>query len=271
MDRVCEVFRNSVIRAFPRNGRKMWVSLLLDIRFIELGIKKALLFDYADVTTDKLETLLFEIEEGCPGFISSGSLMVVRIGQDNFILNYTTFSSHLAECVRRCCMPCGEKEEYYIIIDVSNKSSSPIELGNLNEIKKLRISLLTMQQRIKDIKEGSLNSKVLLEETKDVCFSSIYGILLNYPVVYWFNSESTNLAGEAMFAYKLKVRDKELFGIKVPKNYTVMSFTAPQCIDHQQNISYWETSIRNSLKSNCIEDNFLLPYRESTTLFKISL
>ena len=253
------VCRSAIFKAFPKTGRKIWRSLLLDLIFVKLGVKKSLLFDYADTTASELNALLSNLtikldDHGPMPQCLAKELLAIQVGKDIFIIHNRFFSDHVTTSIDNYL---GENEannetSFGIIIDVSSSKGKPCKLKDNEEIKNTKIALWSVLNKLHLRKSHCFPDNQLLEEDYNICMCTIYGIFLNYPVVYWLNTESNNLSNGLLHNYQLKIKGKNLFGIDVPDRYCITSFTVPESIDTEkkQDILLWWEKIKETLNLN---------------------
>ena len=225
-----DVFRSCVIEALPKSGRKIWRSLYLDLQFIQLGIKKTLLFDYANVSFDSLVSLVHTIKARCIGEIIWDELMVMKAGEDSFIFHYSKFLEYLAEVELMYFDSSQSNNKRRMIVDISTSSSSPKELDNKREIEELRKVIKEVIGKLVALRMTDSCCYVELSVSDEISWSTIYGIFLNYPVVYWLNTENSNLLGENLINYQIRMKENLLFETEVPKNYSALSFSVPDAL-----------------------------------------
>ena len=225
-------FRSCVIEALPKTGRKIWSSLYLDFQFIQLGIKKALLFDYADVTFENLVSLVSTIGAQCGVELVSSELVVMKAGKDSFIFHYSKFLQYLAEAegIYFGSYSSHDINKKSMIADISTSCSSPKELDKKHEIEELQKLIREVRKKLLTLRESDSCNYIVLSDSEEISWCTIYGFFLNYPIVYWLKSESNNLIGENLINYQIRMNESSYFGIEIPKNYCVLSFSVPEVL-----------------------------------------
>jgi len=249
-----QLFRSCVLEVFPRSGRKIWCSLYLDLQFIQLGIKQSLLFDYADVSFEDLISLVSEIKAKCIGELIGNELIVVKAGGNYFILHYTKFLQYLGDVEQiyfsDSTFQCTNRRG--IITDISKSVSSPMELQNRLERDELCRIIEETKSKLRLSKSLS-SSHIVLFDTNEISWCTIFGIFLNYPCVYWLKTDNSNLVGESLINYHIKLNEKTAFGIEIPHNYNILSFTVPETIitlHGEDFVLQWYSSLRRILNCN---------------------
>ena len=222
-------FRYCVIEALPKNGRKIWSSLFLDFQFIHLGIKKALLFDYADVPFETLVSFVRTMGAKYSGQLVSSELMVMKAGKDSFIFHYSKFLHYLSEVEEiyfGSYSSCNINKKS-MIADISTSCSSPKELDRKHDVEELQKLFGEVRMKLLTLRETDSCKCVVLSDSEEISWCTVYGIFLNYPVVYWLKDEPSNLIGEDLVNYQIRMNESSHFGIDIPKKYCVLSFTVP--------------------------------------------
>ena len=240
-----QIFRSCVIKGLPRVGRKIWPSFYLDLKFVQLGLKKASLFDYASITSEDLNSLLIAIRNACQGDTVCDGLLAATVGEDIFIVNYRRFCEHCTQIESTYFADGPVRDGKGLLLDVSTDVVSPTELKSKQSLDELRSLITELKKTLLNLEYCGASAYSLLNESEGQPWCAIYGMLLNYPIVYWLKTHACNLVGTHLINYQVKIKKEELFGIKVPKNYTVLSFTIPESISSygQSVVSNWYSSI----------------------------
>lgn len=229
MARDLQSFRSCVSDAIPKVGRKIWPSLYLDLKFIQLGIKKSILFDYADVSVQNLNGLLHSIKIKCRELELAEELVAIQVGNDKFIIQHKPFLEYLSQVERIYFSYDWQNVEKRVgmILDISSDTQNAEELKDKTELDELE-NLISEAKRMLVENDKILKlHKNIVSDSENISWCTIYGIFLNYPVVYWLKTHNSNLSGEDLTNYQIRITEKEVFGISVPRNYAILSFTIP--------------------------------------------
>ena len=276
MDAGVNNFRSCIIETIPKSGRKIWPFLYLDFKLIQLGLKKSLLFDYADVTINDLEALLSAINIRCKDDSVAKDLAVMQAGGDKFIFHCSVFFEYLQDVEKTYFLQ--NSDEFSgrsgMIVDISASLACPKELQNKEDVDKLQNVIEEAKHKLFEIKGGGSYRHVFLSESNEVSWCTIYGIFLNYPFVYWLRTEESNLMGVNLINYQIKITESHLFGIKVPNSYIVLSFTVPESIVSSCGktiVANWFSHVTEILDGSCLSRGSISFHQEKKSIFQTSL
>ena len=224
-----EIF-DSIIKHFPRLKREICKKLSFDVRMVALGIKPSLLIDTIAVNDDIAQFKKFIIEintKAQVSFLKASSLKILCVKDDFFIVNLPDLLQTI------------DKRRIYI--DVSSKLQEPTVITESSEpfelLRKDMIAFLT---------------KMLIENTEDIVLNlqlkdnwnitTLFGIFIDYPVVYWYEIEDLKTCLEFQNLINLKLKSR----VRI-KSWTiereVYSFTIPQCVMNEEVDSFVESWI----------------------------
>lgn len=209
MDNLCAIVRSLYT--------KHWKQIAYQIHAVNdpNNPKRGFLFDCgsADVTIlAKLLVILEEANEICK------YVFLAAVKEDIFILNKRKFN----------------EETSHIIVDVSGNLNAPKLIENFETsngmFAKIRSQLKSNQEKFTQ-----------LEIEEDWCIPTVFGYLINYPILYYQNpSDDSNC---------LDFVELKVFQVK-SKDQTLISFSVPvelyeQSPDIQDLINDWQTNFQN--------------------------
>ena len=148
---------------------------MLDIKAVDVGIKPAYLYDIGLPVSHKLHSFISEL---LGDSLVSNLVSIVEIGMDCFIVN--------SESVKTIQESLSQNELGIKIVDITNDANSKI-FDN-------KTILAELHAAVKDIAGNLMSDRVQiysLTDTVQCNRTSLFGILLGYPTVYWFD-ESKN-------------------------------------------------------------------------------
>ncbi len=170
---------------------KYWKKLLLDAHSVCEGVKPSLLFDYTAATCDALQLCLTAAHNAnllpCP-------LQVIVVDQDNFIVNMQLFPQFIRTLIDATFIP---------LVDISGHLSKPVIMDKISaenvaqEICNSVLCQLGGQQgdasnttTTADAGYKQTNSSILTLYFADhINRSTVFGLLLGFPVVYWYKTD----------------------------------------------------------------------------------
>lgn len=157
-----------ISRHLGKSVAKKWRQLSLDILAVDSGVKPAYLYDIGQPVSHKVKEFVIEaVNES----LIENYLNIVEIGMDCLILR--------PDSVRQI------KETFDLqteIIDITNESSSVIVRPEAIKAQ--------LNEAINDIAANMVLDKVHLYSLSDSIHcnrTSLFGVMLGYPVVYWFD------------------------------------------------------------------------------------
>lgn len=161
MDRLLPIIRSRF--------KKHWKAIACQIYAVnsEENSKRGFLFDLGKIDVPGMVDILGRLKK--EGIIRR-DLMIVKVKEDFFILNPSKFQS-------------GGNE---IVVDVSESLEKPRKIEDLREIRKM---LEIVRNQILKLKEEEISVNVL-EVPENVCIPTIFGYLINYPIIYYLNPQS---------------------------------------------------------------------------------
>lgn len=203
--------------------RKHWRTIACQVHAVNDrdNPKRGFLFDCGKANVDALVDLVTKLK--IENLISK-DISVVIVKDDIFILNVEKFH-----------------EQSHIVIDIS---------GNLEQPKIMKVedatSIEEMFRDIKNqIKSSKENSLIHLEIRADYCVPTIFGYLINYPIVYYHENDANCLSLVDLNVHQI------LIG-----NETLISFSVPSAISNEN--LHVQQAIENWLHNFQSKDEFLI-------------
>lgn len=204
-----EVWRNICKQHLGRKILRHSQSLMINISAVDVGIKPAYLYDIGQPRGEKLKHLVGDLKHQ---ELIQNNLNVVEIGMDCVILNVEEFKKWTES------VEISDK-----LIDVSKSKDSPCfvtqeeAVVNLKEVtEKLRDELDSSRVKLSALTSVSCN------------VSSLFGLMLNYPLIYWYD-DSDGKGGNCLSMEKL-------VSVKVMVTCAIKSkrkpYTETKVIDH---------------------------------------
>jgi len=184
-----------------------------------VGLKPSVLWDFCSVDIEKLTFVLRNAFEA-----RTHELSVLEVNGDLFVCELPSLVRHLRQCARNT----------RVVIDVS-KNQSPCLANSdvLNQVTEMTLNVLQQIEKLRELRSTSdqLDVDFSTSGQLDVDFrwnvTTLYGLLLGFPVLYWFNhSESLDncLSFQDLQVHSLEVSSEEFSG--VPTSFSVPSSLA---------------------------------------------
>lgn len=197
--------------------------LTVNILAVDKGVKPSYLYDVAEPCGDKLKGLLKELRERS---LITTNLNVLEIGMDCLVVNTEAVKNEsvLQDLDQR-------------LINVSKFIKKPALCCNsdgVNSLKEAYTSIVT------DLDSDKVHF-VSLPCSVSCNISSLFGVLLNYPVIYWYKTDDGQgencLSMEKLVCVKVTA-DLNLKYLKTEssvclKESCLFSFSYPSCLNVQ--------------------------------------
>ena len=146
---------------------------------VDAGIKPSFLFDYAFIAAS---TIFDWINRLHAEKLTSNLLTVLDIEEHVFICNFNQLQCSLLQAK-------SADNKHPIVIDISSNLKHPV---SLTSAESLNIITLCLEGVIGDFLQ--LNEQpsevVAVEIFADINRTTLFGLLLSYPVLYWYSSTS---------------------------------------------------------------------------------
>ncbi|KAG2468355.1 UPF0739 protein C1orf74 homolog [Polypterus senegalus] len=160
-------------------------SLVTQTLAVEAGIKPALLYDSNGASSEQIQDYLQRLQDA--GLLSQ-DLYVLDIDESILIVNLECIVRHLEDILHH---------SQVALVDISCSLAQPA-IASLEVITSVHGQLAVLLESFKLLKsipsrEQKLFSIVNLRDTLGLDWNlcSVFGFLLGYPTVYWFNQEKS--------------------------------------------------------------------------------
>lgn len=199
--------------------RKHWRAIACQLHAVSdsQNIKRGFLFDCGAANIESLSDLVATLRTNN---LIGEEISIVIVKDDIFILNIQKFYH----------------ENKHDVIDISGSLEKPIIIEDLTCITEM------FRDIDKQLKSFAKNNSLKLEIKTDWCVPTIFGYLINYPVLYYLRpGEDDN----CLSSIDLKVHQV------ISDNQTLISFSIPteiyeENLNMQRNIETWLRSFQKS-------------------------
>jgi len=171
-------------------GRKVDVlSIYCNILAVDLALKPAFLYDASTPDSGKLVGLVTELRQ--KGFLEY-NLNIVELGMDCMLVNVGAVKQLNVDDV-------GER-----LVDVSSEIKAPAVAFDVAVMSELKTAVKQVTENL-----DSDEIKMCVIGVSRLCnITTLFGFLLDYPVLYWFKREDNCLSMEPLVAVKIVVKFK---------------------------------------------------------------
>lgn len=174
-----QVWRGIVSRCYGKKFVSASWRIWMDVWCVANGIKLTWIVDYLPLDPTKMRQLLED--SICAGIftIQNHSLAVLTLNSDLLVINTS---------IELVTPPAA------VFIDVSTKLDKPVIVGGC-AWEPVKRAMQDIHRALTSAAKSSAEQLVVVTQlmlAEDVNLSTVFGWLLGYPVVYWFDDSSPN-------------------------------------------------------------------------------
>lgn len=194
-------------------------DISINLIALKVGLKPSVLWDFCSVDVEKLTFVLRNAFE-----VRTHELSILEVNGDLFVCEIPSLVRHLRQCAKNS----------RVVIDVSKNQSPCLAKSDvLNQVTEMTFSVLEQIEKLQELgtTSGQLDVDFPTSGQLDVDFrwnvTTLYGLLLGFPVLYWFNhleSPDNCLSCRDLQVHSLEVTSEEFSG--VPTSFSVPSSLA---------------------------------------------
>ncbi|XP_071961400.1 UPF0739 protein C1orf74 homolog [Antedon mediterranea] len=242
--------REMIGKYFGKHAKRSWKSITSDFLYVLSGVKNGFLFDYGITDEDKIMCFLKDFTEllGVDTTAGDEGLFVTQVHENIFVINAKITVPFLTNFLEKSNSTC---------IDVSGKLDSPIICKEdvFLDIKsniKSSVKILDLKTEAETSQACNENKyKILKLDVTPTCnVSTLFGILIGYPVIYWYNaSDIDNCLGMVplrVYTVKCNVQIEGIFN----EEFTMYSFSVPDSLTSRfdGNITKWFSDLESRVE-----------------------
>lgn len=213
------VYDMEALRSFLKGtlSRRSWTGhriekLAQQLFFIGKGLKTGFVWDIGLMQAETANDLLDKLKEAK---LVQQSLILFKIGDDFGIVDATAIGSL--------------KFEHFCFINISKCLSSPkVVSESCKESSMIQNMFDEVCQQIKLTRTGQIWTIQL--DPSSACFPTVFGILIGYPIVYWYDvaeSDENCLAGLPLEVFQVGLPSG---GMSDDDVVPTISFSIPSCV-----------------------------------------
>ncbi|XP_040015481.1 UPF0739 protein C1orf74 homolog [Xiphias gladius] len=221
------------------------LDLAAQVSAVDLGFKPALLYDSNSASSEKVQQYLSSLQSSQ---LVSKSLLTLDLNGNTLIVNPVTVRSDLEQVL---C------ESSVAVIDVGHSLEKPTITDLLRvELKSMIQVLLLLLRGFEQLKEAE-KPLYVGEKCQEWNLCTVFGLLLGYPVTYWF--DQTKSFENCLSMTPLMVTTAAATWQAVPAGHRccLYSFSVPAVLleETQSNLEYWRLRLqRRFQQQNVLKD-----------------
>ncbi|XP_054472710.1 UPF0739 protein C1orf74 homolog isoform X1 [Anoplopoma fimbria] len=151
------------------------LDLAVQVLAVDLGLKPALLYDSNSAGADQVQQYLSSLQSSQ---LVSKSLVTLDLNGNTLIVNTLTARSNVEQLFH---------DNNVAVIDVCHKLEKPCIADSLGgETKSMIQDLLLLLRGLEQLKEAE-KPHYVGEKSDEWNLCTVFGLLLGFPVTYWFN------------------------------------------------------------------------------------
>ncbi|XP_068450663.1 UPF0739 protein C1orf74 homolog [Clinocottus analis] len=151
------------------------LDLAAQVSAVDLGLKPSLLYDSNGVGADQVQQYLSSLQSSQ---LVSKSLFTLDLNGNTLIVNTLTVQSDVEQLLH---------DNNVAVIDVCHSLEKPTIADLLRgEIKSMTEDLLLLLRGLKELKDAE-KPHFVGEKSDDWNLCTVFGLLLGFPVTYWFD------------------------------------------------------------------------------------
>lgn len=261
---VRELF-TAAARKYLSTGRKSFsacksLDLAAQVLAVDLGLKAALLYDSNSACADQVQLYLRSLQSSQ---LVSKSLLTLNVSGNTFIINPALVRSDVEQLL---------PEGNISVIDVCHLLEKPVTTDPLRgEIGSMTHDLLLLLRRLEKTEDAEKpHDAGKVSEEWNLC--TLFGLLLGYPVVYWFDQSKSFENCLSMTPLVVTTASATWQVETTAHTCLLYSFSVPAALleENQSNLENWKLRLQERFqKQNVLKD--LSVCRSTVTLPSVCL
>lgn len=155
------------------------LDLAAQVSAVGLGLKPALLYDSNGASADQVQRYLSSLQSSQ---LVSESLLTLELNGNTLIVNPVTARMNVKQLI---------DHRKVAVIDICHTLEKPTIADPLRaELKSMTHDLLLLLREIQHLKEAE-KPHCVREKAEEWNLCTVFGLLLGYPITYWFNQTAS--------------------------------------------------------------------------------
>lgn len=197
MERLCAVVRE--------HFKKHWRMIASQIHAVNSdgNPKRGFLYDCGMINVDVLTKLIKKLKQES---LIGKDIVVVSVREDIFILNTTKF----------------HQESHHVVIDISGRLTKPTRMDAMTDM------FVRINEQLKAL-QGFAVVDLKLDETW--CIPTIFGYLINYPILYYLQGDENCLSLVDLQVFQVTMKNEALVSFSTPSEIYQHDSSVKEVID----------------------------------------
>ena len=246
-------WRRQIRKYFGKQCVKHAEKLALDVLLVDVALKTSFLLDYTCVDANTVHDFALSIKKE---ELVKNELTVIIVDDDVFICNFQMLEDSI---------------QNRIVVNVAASLAQPAVLNERLADGILTAIRFEIDKYIEDFKDKRECSVLDLKFSSSVNRTTVFGYLLDYPVLYWYDNDVENcLSMVPLINVKVaaEIGDDD-FNLK---DHLAWSFSYPDCFQQtlSSRISTWFLEIKRRAERQSLFKSVKF-YEEKVTLPVVAL
>lgn len=170
-------WKKCIQKHFGRSVVRFSFQIMCDIAAVNCGVKPSFLFDYGPAKPDEMLNLILDLrQQGLLHNVSEPTtFLIISVGGDVLLCNMVVLRDHLT---------CVLNKRTVAFTDISKTNTQPKLVEQLDS---LGGNIPDVLEDILTICNGESENNFEITFPPSLNLTSLVGILLGYPIIYWFN------------------------------------------------------------------------------------
>ncbi len=231
-------WKNMIAAHLGKKCARHSLEIACDVLLVDSVLKSSFLFDYACVSAEAMKDFVTALarEE-----LVKTRLTVIKVEDEIFICNIELLKAHVADAD-------------FTVVDVSGDLKEPVVLdgSDSNQIvdtikKEVELCISQQPESILDLQIPNTMNR-----------TTLFGYLLNYPVLYWYKNCSGHNCLSMIPLKNFKIVSNVSVDSTFVKEHVAWSFSCPvNCLPSATvSISEWSQKIRRNCKTQTVFGDF---------------
>lgn len=219
------------------------LDLAAQVSAVDLGLKPALLYDSNGASAERVQQYLSSLQFSQ---LVSKSLLVLDLNGNALIVNPIVVRSNLERLLH---------DNSVVVINICHSLEKP-SITDRGELKSIAQDLLYLLRGSEQLKEAE-KPLYVGEKSEEWNLCTVFGLLLGYPVTYWFDQTKSFENCLSMTPLMVTTASVTWHVDTADRTCCLYSFTVPAVLhkETQSNLEKWNLSLQERFQQqNVLKD-----------------